>query len=578
MKKCAVVIGVDRTGILPELNAAAKGANDFALWAESQAYDTVLLTDHNKNVTVRDIKDAIRKFVDEKIYDVMIVFFSGHGILKSAMDEQWLLSEAPGDLNEAVNVQPSRLIARKSGIPHIVFISDACRSLPKNSLISEMFGSVIFPNVPQSDQDTDIDMFYATKPGDPAYELPIEESLRNYKGVYTRCLLEALYGRVPDVLKKIVEKNVEYNAVLSQELKQYLRKSVPLAAEAVSIRLSQFPDSEVTSITPKHLSKFKTPPSRILVWDGEEMAMEMALPNLNYEIGELDLDIGKQEENGNQEYHRIDSEQEKQNEIVKLIVDANGLNSNRIHTGFTVVGIEYFLENTYGDDCYIFRENGAIQIEILTSPVAKKGFLLKLLDGKSVPLAILPGFIGTLVFENGVLLNVNYHPSRTNRKFSNYERNLIDIETRRAMIAAECTSGIFKISNDFPYILNSASYLRQYKEFDPTLGLYSAYAYAQAGNMEGIASVFSFMDREAEPVLFDVAMLYEYSGQNRKVQINEIAAPFCPLLNQGWSYLSIDPMRYDPNLLFLSRYRLPGLWTTFTEEGTAFYESIYKNR
>lgn len=130
-KKCAVIIGVNKTGGLPVLSAAVSGAEDFDKWAVSQGFDTFLLTDKDDSVvTVKMIKDAVAGFVNQKVYEQMIVYFSGHGILKSAMDEYWLLSEAPVDSNEAVSVQPSRFLSHRCGIPNVVFISDACRSVP----------------------------------------------------------------------------------------------------------------------------------------------------------------------------------------------------------------------------------------------------------------------------------------------------------------------------------------------------------------------------------------------------------------------------------------------------------------
>ncbi|MFN7929352.1 MAG: caspase family protein [Blastocatellia bacterium] len=83
MKRCAVVIGVNKTGDLPVLNAAASGADDFAKWATQQGIVVTLLTDANSgSVTLSDIKKAIRAYVQQRTFDQLIVFFSGHGILR----------------------------------------------------------------------------------------------------------------------------------------------------------------------------------------------------------------------------------------------------------------------------------------------------------------------------------------------------------------------------------------------------------------------------------------------------------------------------------------------------------------
>jgi hypothetical protein len=83
MKKAALVIGVNKTGDLPVLRAAASSADEFATWAENSGFDLKLITDmHGKAVTLSEIKTAIKAFVDPPIYSQLIVHFSGHGLLR----------------------------------------------------------------------------------------------------------------------------------------------------------------------------------------------------------------------------------------------------------------------------------------------------------------------------------------------------------------------------------------------------------------------------------------------------------------------------------------------------------------
>lgn len=84
------------------------------------------------------------------------------------------------------------------------------------------------------------------------------------------------------------------------------------------------------------------------------------------------------------------------------------------------------------------------------------------------------------------------------------------------------------------------------------------------------------MRREREPVLFDIIM-FNAIDNKLKVSINKLQsmrkiAPFCPLLTQGWSYLSIDYKKFDSILQELAGYLIPGLWTTFNKEGTKIVE------
>jgi hypothetical protein len=636
-KKCAVIIGVNKTGGLPVLSAAVSGAEDFNKWAVSQGFDTYLLIDRESPVTVKMIKDAIAGFVNEKIYEQMIVYFSGHGILKSAVDELWLLSEAPEDSNAAVNVQPSRFLSRRCGIPNVVIISDACRSAPGNTQISQMSGSVIFPNSTISSTRVNVDILYATAPGDPAFEVTADEAANNYCGLYTRELLNGLNGKVPQIIKDYdfnfsgivgLLNSPKYSIISAYELSEYLFTAVPISAAQINITLNQKPDAEITSRSPSYLSLLETPKietefgevnqmTKYGKWlDGyfgkyfedfkngsqmpetgdilceswknsaEELNNDREIPKteeiyieaLENSIEELNVDFQvKKTEDINQEILENDLKelQEDYSSLPKKydkaafdsILQAINRSSKDILTGFTIVGIPY-VENHYSkNDVQIFSENNAIQIRIR---IHLKTYFLDLPEGRLLPLAVLPGFIGTVVLDKDEVITVNYSPSSISLKAVNEvnETNR-DVEERRAVIAAKSKGGTFRISENIEELSQTASYLRRYKNLDPSLGLYAAYAYSQAGKFEDVQSIYDYMKREPEPVLFDVAMLNELSAEDPDKLVLENASPFCPMLNQGWSYLTINPEFYDPFLIEISKYRVAGLWTTFTAEGSA---------
>ena len=116
MRRAAILIGVKRTGGgLPVLQDAAKSARRMECWARGQAFkddDIVVITDEDgESVTVGRISDAIRRFNEAGTIEQLIVFFAGHGINLSR-SERWLLTDAPGDSNAAVNVSGSVDLAR----------------------------------------------------------------------------------------------------------------------------------------------------------------------------------------------------------------------------------------------------------------------------------------------------------------------------------------------------------------------------------------------------------------------------------------------------------------------------------
>ena len=107
-----------------------------------------------------------------------------------------------------------------------------------------------------------------------------------------------------------------------------------------------------------------------------------------------------------------------------------------------------------------------------------------------------------------------------------------------------------------------ADTIRQLKAFDPTLGVYAAYAYAEIGALKDIRSVRDYMRNDIQADLYDVALLAT-RGDPRAVGDRPAwpIAPSCPMLSQGWSYAAGYNVRWHP--LIESATRLPSLWTTF---------------
>src|SRR5690349_6869996 len=92
--RAAVVIGVDRAGDLPELKAAASGAEQIANWLDGEKFDVRLFIDKQQLVEVNKIFDVIADFVRKGTIEQLIVYFGGHGFV-SGYSEYWLLSKAP---------------------------------------------------------------------------------------------------------------------------------------------------------------------------------------------------------------------------------------------------------------------------------------------------------------------------------------------------------------------------------------------------------------------------------------------------------------------------------------------------
>ncbi len=576
MKRCAVVIGVNKTGGLPVLQAAVSGAEEFADWAKSQGIEVTLLTDGNGSaVSLSDVKIAIRAFVQKRTFSQLIVFFSGHGILRAPDYELWLLSGAPDDPNEAVNVPGSIWLARNAGIPHVVVISDACRSRPNTSRLSQIQGGVIFPNEDPKSPRPAVDVFYATLPGDPALEAPIPDAVENYRGIFTECLLKGLKGEVPAVIIDVGNKQLNETrwVVPSWELKPYLEGKVPEVASGISIKLQQEPDIRVESHLPKFLAEVSQPTplttgTLTSYMQSVRFAVTPPLPQFRNRAHVRDSIREKHKRSDHD-----DSAYSSKTLDIKSVLAMKRLLDVRVRpnfvTGFTVVGAKPMRVAIPGADCYLSEESGAYQIRVHERPgkTLSQSLLIQFLGGQGIPLAVLPGFIGTIVVEDGCVVNVTYLPSRHTQKFSEYEQVASEIDKRRAYVAVAARNGSFRLGGEGD-AQDGANFLRELKKIDPTLGLYAAYAYAQAGNIDGVESIFRYMRVELEPILFDVALLANKlpesgHGTNRPYAI----APFCPMLTQGWALLDTDNIWLPAAVREVQRELVPGLWTTFGQKG-----------
>jgi len=200
--------------------------------------------------------------------------------------------------------------------------------------------------------------------------------------------------------------------------------------------------------------------------------------------------------------------------------------------------------------------------------------LVQFASGTGACLAVLPGFIGAVTVEKGVVTNVSYTPSRNTNRYRNlYRYEEAEVEKRRAYAAAAAQRGQFRVNPQQSQAFGD--YVRGMKSLDPTLGLYAIYSYFQVNMREQMQSVLRYMETDAletfggsdvRPVLFDAKLLADRILPEALGAQPPLVAPFCPLLTQGWSYL-FENVPIHPMVRKAGDYLLPGLWTTFTPEG-----------
>jgi hypothetical protein len=189
--------------------------------------------------------------------------------------------------------------------------------------------------------------------------------------------------------------------------------------------------------------------------------------------------------------------------------------------------------------------------------------LLEFDDGGGTVVAALQGYIGAVTVQNGLVINVNYTPSRTNARWSQADYD--SVNTLRATVASAARFGTFRIEGSAEErsakAARFADRIRVFKAIDPSLGLYAAYAYAEAGIRGEIQSVHSIMRNDLSADVFDVAMLAGAlsGGPLDRTRV----VPFCPMLAQGWSWLRVRGVTLSPNALRARDDLRPALWTTF---------------
>lgn len=251
MKRAAVCIGVGKA--LPAvLKGAAPEARRFAQWAQAQGCETTIFTDDGQDrVRLSQIFDAVRAFV-ERGAQQLIVYFAGHGVQTDAFSQKWLLSDARGNENEGVNLVRSIDLARRSGIPHVVFVSDACRT----STTYPLQGGNIFPSPVVPGRVTEVDVFYATRSGDPTVEVTVG---RDTVGIFTDVLLRTVMNPDASLVDTVAEGGrVPLWVVTSRSLKPYLEKTVPIVAGAIHVQLSGLvPEVLAEAALPKFFAEVK---------------------------------------------------------------------------------------------------------------------------------------------------------------------------------------------------------------------------------------------------------------------------------------------------------------------------------
>lgn len=577
--RAGVFIGVDKAGKLQKLNDAAAGAERMHDWALSQGMvDRVsarLITDKNGGrVTPDEIYDVVFKIIDGAGADQLIVYFAGHGV-NINRGEQWLLSDAPVRANAAVNLAGSVELARYCGIRHVVFISDACRVAPAGIQAQQVRGSDIFPNETISDKAKPVDQFFACVLGRTAAEIKDPAiAAGGYCALYTTEVAKALSGRVPEVLDRSDTPNDEAFYVKPVRLEEYLERAVPARVRELHLenRVNQSPDAILTAHT-NWISRVAAPrpqrsrpaippptpaPNLLSLTDTVvRAAVEGPAGDLIAKLGDLRLQ-------GLETTTRLV-------ETVETVAAPFGPDHMESTCGVKVRGsrITHFTAAIPSSDVELLGPEGQfLRVWRLNTPVS---VVLRFSDDRGTVIPALPGYLATLTFEDGELVDVGYEPSANTGLWNDYAVRADEVRSLRAVAASASHNGRFRLDTvEDPFAI--ARKMQYAKTIDPTLAIYAAYAYHDLQRIDRIREMISFLRPVlAGNALFDLELLTR-SLVNTKVDLSRPVVPFIPLFSQGWHLLRANRVRLHPALAGIDATMRESVWSLFEPRGVDMLE------
>src|SRR5712671_1055123 len=482
-RRGAVVIGVNKTGGLPALESPAAGAEAFADWLKSEGFEVKTITDAAGPVGPQQIANAIEAFVAPGNCQQLVIYFSGHGFWKNDT-ELWLLTDAPADANAAVSWAETAEFAKDCGIPNVVLISDACRSIPNTPQKMKVRGTVVFPNEDVQRSRAKIDKFTATAMGRAAYEIPLGAD--GQKGsAFTHCFLRAFRAPDRDMIQKVTEDGEAIEVVPNRRLGKYLQREVSALLASINVQLDQTPDAEVLSDDDAYIGRARL----------AEADEQRGVPELGPAPGDLPvvhlrdvaamaidraLDVQTQvpasDMRAIEELARTSGFNDAVDQA-KTVAEVSHFESG---TGFAVIGAAVAEAATTNQGRALVvapgdgRNPGVVRIEL---PGSACGVALRFANGRGTALAALRGYIGHIRVDGNSVTNVSYVPSSNSWRWPDYLQRREPIERLRAAAAAAVRHGVFRL-DDQQEAADLAEHIRVDKGLDPALGLYAAYAYA----------------------------------------------------------------------------------------------------
>ncbi len=615
MVRAAVFIGVDKAGGLTPLQDAAAGARRLRDgWAAEQSFAyTELVTDADgAKVTLDRVYDAVGRVLRPDV-EQLVVYFAGHGI-NVARHECWLLSDAPRVGHAVISATISEEQARYCGVPHVVFISDACRTAAGSIGLQNVNGNGIFPNEEPSGTEKPVDLFFGASLGRPAFEVSnVDDAAAGFTALYTDALGKALRFQVPELVDWTRERGGEVGLIRPRRLRDHLNKAVTRTIRDRNLPdpVVQVPDARITSDPQVWVSRRvgRLPPPAPSSRPGP--SPQPARPPFAAEpVGrgggdgagfDGGFDGGGSPDDGEAVASATETTGEFESPFESLrpphatqtragvapdlreasgtlvslalqnpafvagllsVTDAAGPRQFETQCGFKLRGARVREVLALGADAQ--KLGGADDIVRINPQHVAPLALLVLDDGSGVVVPAIRDFIGALTFDGGEFVDLAYEPSANSWRADAYRERARELQTLRKVVAAASRNGSFRLEGEDAARL--ARRMQLLKGVDPSLAIYAAYAYYDRRDQQHLAEMNGFLRDDLGAVPFDVALLAG-ALDGRRVAPGDPLFGLFPLLSQGWVYLRTRRVTLPGGAEQLQSHLRESLWTQFDSRG-----------
>jgi hypothetical protein len=598
MNRAVILIGVQKAHNLPLLQAVLACVEGMEEWALAQGIppDRIkIITDANDRVTPQNIKDAVNELLMPGDLEQLIVYFAGHGV-NLGYAEYWLLSDAIIDSDAAVNVKASEERARSSSIPHVVFISDACRTAADGIQAQGILGSTIFRNLAAAGPAKPVDLFFATMVGDPALEInDPNDAAQGFKAVYTEALLEGLRGQHPEIAEPDASEGGY--VIRPWPLQEYLANELPRRVYQATMGpnpLSQIPEARIASKPGKAWISlvrtpvdgasppvlFSPPPpaddarkhSKLanLASSRVTLATRAILADSESQLDSALISIPIEEPISRSELDVFSNANRRFSDDVRYLAEPFGPMQMETRSGFKIRGGQ-IIKCTGAIGSHVFDDGSGADAPI---PVRSAcNYLLEFKNGTGAVLPAAWGFLTSLTFKDDQLIDVTYEPSENTDRWKVYKKRAGDIRALRAAVAAATRMGTFRLQSDDASKL--ARRMQLLKGIDPSLALYAAHAYRDQGNRDRIQTMATFIREDLGFCPFDIALLDGQLNGNVDDPLRKHILPFLPMLSQSWALLPAYDVKLAHGLAGIYWHVLPNsLWTLLGPDGVSMVRNV----